>query len=277
MKQIAQTGTTIDLAIQEALKQLKTTREHVEIEVIEQGRKGFLGFGAKEAKVLVTKKETSPIVQEEVKSPVGLEQVTVFEKDLEEEKEEYEELTVPEVEEEEKKENPRVDGFTPSSLEKVIPNREQEDVLIENSAKDYIVNIANELNCSNVDITVDGVGKYVDIQIDTPDAAKLIGKRGQNLNALQQLTQLIVNQQSTRFKVVRMNVGDYRERREQSLIYLANRMADQAVSKQRKVKLEPMPSYERKIVHHTLAARIDVDTYSEGSDPYRYLVIEPLQ
>lgn len=267
MKQIAQTGTTVDLAIQEALKQLNTTREYVEIEVIEQGRKGFLGFGAKDAKVLVTKKETPPVVQEVVEQSNESIQVTAFE-------EEQEELIVSEVPEEEAT---VVEEEQVIATEKVIPHVENEEHLIETSAKDYILNIANELHCSDVDITVDGVGKYVDIQIDTPDAAMLIGKRGQNLNALQQLTQLVVNQHSTRFKVVRMNVGDYRERREQSLIHLANRMADQAVSKQRKVKLEPMPSYERKVVHHTLAARIDVDTYSEGSDPYRYLVIEPLQ
>lgn len=271
MKQIAQTGTTVDLAIQEALKQLNTTREHVDIEVIEQGRKGFLGFGAKDAKVLVTKKETPPAVQEVVEQSNEPERVTALE---EEQEQLVEELSVPEIIDEE---TTVVEEELVAAPEKVIPNVENEELLIENSAKDYILEIANELNCSDVDITVDSVSKYVDIQIDTPDAAMLIGKRGQNLNALQQLTQLVVNQHSTRFKVVRMNVGDYRERREQSLIHLANRMADQAVSKQRKVKLEPMPSYERKVVHHTLAARIDVDTYSEGSDPYRYLVIEPLQ
>ncbi|MBO1913210.1 protein jag, partial [Microvirga sp. 3-52] len=79
------------------------------------------------------------------------------------------------------------------------------------------------------------------------------------------------------FKVVRIDVGDYRGRREQSLEQLAERMADRAVRTGRKVQLEPMPAYERKVIHHSLSSRLDIETYSEGSDPYRYLVIEPIR
>ena len=98
------------------------------------------------------------------------------------------------------------------------------------------------------------------------------------MNALQQLSQLVANKYSRQFKVVRIDVGDYRERRQQSLEHLADRMADRAVTNwNRKVQLEPMPSYERKVIHHTLSDRLDIETYSEGSDPYRYLVIEPIR
>ena len=87
----------------------------------------------------------------------------------------------------------------------------------------------------------------------------------------------MTNKYSDQFKVVRIDVGDYRERREQSLEQLAERMADRAVRTGRKVQLEPMPSYERKVIHHSLSSRLDIETYSEGSDPYRYLVIEPIR
>ena len=96
------------------------------------------------------------------------------------------------------------------------------------------------------------------------------------MNALQQLAQLVVNKFSEQFKVVRLDVGDYRERREQSLEQFAERMADQAVRNGRKMQLEPMPSYERKVIHNILSNRLDIETYSEGTDPNRYLVIEPI-
>lgn len=105
----------------------------------------------------------------------------------------------------------------------------------------------------------------------------LIGKRGQTLNALQQLAQLVANKSSDQFKVVRIDIGNYRERREQSLQQLAERMADKAVRNGRKVQLEPMPSHERKVIHHALSNRLDIETYSEGADPHRYLVIEPIK
>ena len=76
------------------------------------------------------------------------------------------------------------------------------------------------------------------------------------MNALQQLAQLVTNKYSDQFKVVRIDVGDYRERREQSLEQLAERMADRAVRTGRKVQLEPMPAYERKVIHHSLSSRL---------------------
>ena len=78
-------------------------------------------------------------------------------------------------------------------------------------------------------------GKYVTFQMESAKAALLIGKRGQTLNALQQLSQLVTNKSASQFKVVRVDVGDYRERREQSLEQLAERMADKAVRTGRKV------------------------------------------
>ena len=106
-------------------------------------------------------------------------------------------------------------------------------------------------------------------QLESEKAAFLIGKRGQTLNALQQLSQLVTNKYAEQFKVVRVDVGDYRERREQSLEQFADRMADKAVSTGRKVQLEPMPSYERKVIHNALSNRLDIETYSEGTDPYQ--------
>ena len=120
-------------------------------------------------------------------------------------------------------------------------------------------------------------GKYVSINLQSKDAAKLIGKRGQTLNSIQQLAQLVLNKNSKTFMMLKLDVEDYRERRQIALEQLAERMADKAIRTNSKVKFEPMPSYERKIIHNALANRLDIETYSEGEEPHRYLVIEPMK
>ena len=141
----------------------------------------------------------------------------------------------------------------------------------------YLKMVATGMGIDDLQISHEIDGKYVTFQMESAKAALLIGKRGQTLNALQQLSQLVTNKSASQFKVVRVDVGDYRERREQSLEQLAERMADKAVRTGRKVQLEPMASYERKVIHNALSRRLDIETYSEGSDPYRYLVIESVR
>src|SRR5699024_10878144 len=105
--------------------------------------------------------------------------------------------------------------------------------------------------------------------------AILIGKRGRTLNALQYLAQLALNKNGRVYRSVIVDAEGYRERRKNTLIELANRMADKAKGKNRKVILDPMPAYERKIIHSILQERGDVSTYSEGVEPHRYIVIKP--
>ncbi|MDS9471833.1 RNA-binding cell elongation regulator Jag/EloR [Sporosarcina pasteurii] len=242
MTTVTQNGSTVEEAIEKALQQLNVSRDEVEIEVLSEGRKGFLGFGVRQAEVKITVKE----------QPVPVEEVELSQKD------EIETFT-------DVKEND-VDVETVVEVQvDPIMNTEQ-----------YLTNIAKKMGIDDLKIVHELDGKYVHFQLESDKAALLIGKRGQTLNALQQLAQLITNQHTDQFKVVRLNVGDYRERREQSLANLADRMADRAVQTGRKVQLEPMPAYERKVIHHTLSNRLDIETYSEGSDPHRYLVIEPM-
>ena len=77
--------------------------------------------------------------------------------------------------------------------------------------------------------------------------------------------------------MIQLDVENYRERRQESLEQLAERMADKAIRTGKKVEFEPMPSYERKVIHNALSRRLDIETVSVGTDPNRYLVIEPLK
>ncbi|MFS0575835.1 RNA-binding cell elongation regulator Jag/EloR [Sporosarcina sp. 179-K 3D1 HS] len=253
MTSLTRRGATVELAISAALQALNVTRDEVEIEVIDEGKKGFLGFGAKEAVVTVTvNKVNEPSVEQPVieeSQPLQEEAIAVEPVVLVEEKPMDEETIVESI---------------------------QDDQPIE-ATETYLQSVAKEMKIEDLQVSHEVNGKYVTFQLDSKKAAMLIGKRGQTLNALQQLAQLVANKTSNQFHVVRIDVGDYRERREQSLQQLAERMADKAVRNGRKVQLEPMPSHERKVIHHALSNRLDIETYSEGTDPYRYLVIEPIK
>lgn len=256
MKRMTRRGATVELAISSALEALGVTREEVEVEVIDQGKKGFLGFGAKEAEVTVTvipvEQPSVPERTKEIDEPEDGK-----EPDLTPEIQDVPEQTVV------KREELQVEGLS--------------DEAAIGETVNYLRNIAMGMGIDDLKVKHSMEGKYVTFQLESDKAALLIGKRGQTLNALQQLAQLLVNKTTAQFKVVRIDVGDYRERREQSLEQLADRMADKAVRTGRKVQLEPMPAYERKVIHNALSNRLDIETYSEGSDPFRYLVIEAVR
>lgn len=252
MKQITQLGATVEEAISLALQQLKTTRDQVEVEVLQKAKKGFLGFGARQAEIRVTVNEVQEekvILLNENKGQTTktqhVQEVTTREVDSQQE--------VPERISDEQQENP-----------------------IE-YAKDYLVRIAKEMGINDLSIEMEARGKNVLFKLESEKAALLIGKRGSTLNALQQLTQLVVNKSAKSFLMVKLDVENYRERREIALEQLADRTADKAIRTGKRVALEPMPSYERKVIHNALAHRIDIETYSEGTEPNRHLVIEPVK
>ncbi|GAA0290879.1 spoIIIJ-associated protein [Gracilibacillus halotolerans] len=105
--------------------------------------------------------------------------------------------------------------------------------------------------------------------------AMLIGKRGQTLNAIQYLAQLAMHQYADKYFTVIVDAEGYRERRKETLEQLAKRAADRAIKTRKNVKLDPMPSFERKIIHTVLHQDNRIETESNGSEPNRYLVIKP--
>ncbi|EAD9094178.1 protein jag [Listeria monocytogenes] len=205
MRDITVQGSNVEEAIQNALATLETTRDKVEVEVLDEGKKGIFGIGSRLAMVKVIEKE---------------------------------------------------DGIQ--------------------VAIDYLLDVATKMGAV-ITIDVEEVGKDVKLQIKGDSLGMLIGKHGQTLNALQYLTQLIANKTTSQYKNIIVNVGDYRERRHETLVILANKMADKALKTKRAVHLEPMPSFERKIIHAILSENEQIETHSEGRDPYRYIVIKPVR
>ena len=114
----------------------------------------------------------------------------------------------------------------------------------------------------------------VTITFEAEKSAKIIGKRGATLNALQELAHTYFNGHYKQFGLVFLDVENYREKRKEILENLAINMSKKAIRTNQPVKLEPMPSFERKIMHNVLTDVHNIETYSEGQEPNRYLVIE---
>lgn len=142
--------------------------------------------------------------------------------------------------------------------------------------KNFLLDISEKMGAP-IDVEVIVEGRNVQFILTGEKIALLIGKRGQTLNSLQYLTQLVVNRDSQQFLNVLLDAEDYRKRRNDTLIHLAERLAQKAIKTGQNVALEPMPAYERKVIHTALAENKQIKTYSSGNDPHRHLVISPLK
>jgi spoIIIJ-associated protein len=198
---IEKTGKTVDEAVQEALKALRSSREDTEITVLDQGARGILGFGSKPARVLVKIK------------------------------------------------------FDPEKL-----------------AKNFLREIAAAMNLP-LTVTTALKDKQLMINLAGDDMGILIGKRGQTLDSLQYLVNLVVNKGEAPYINVTLDTENYRQRRKETLESLAVNLAKKVKATRKNVVLEPMNPYERRIIHAALQNSRFVTTYSEGVEPFRYVVI----
>lgn len=145
---------------------------------------------------------------------------------------------------------------------------------IDDIAKDFLKDVFNAMNMEvNVDIKYDEFDKTMDIDLSGDDMGVLIGKRGQTLDSIQYLANLVVNKNSEEKIHVKVDTEDYRRRRRDTLENLAKNMASKVKRTRRSVTLEPMNPYERRIIHSTLQNDKFVTTHSEGEEPYRKVVI----
>lgn len=271
MKQIEATGKKIDDAINAGLKELGVTLSEVNVEILEQG--GFF----RKAKVRLTVEDDEDLF---VKKPV--EKEAVAEVAAKQDK--------PAVKPEPKKENkpepkPAAQKFEkrqsadtrpapikPETAKPEAPVRpvDPEQVKI---ATDYLEKVLSLMNVT-AELKVDTSHGSIDIDIVSDDSS-VIGHRGEVLDALQILAKRAVEEGNDKFVHVNVDSRNYRVKREQSLVALANRMAAKCVKTGRKVVLEPMSSTHRKIIHAALTDNDKVITKSEGKDPNRKVVILP--
>lgn len=118
-------------------------------------------------------------------------------------------------------------------------------------------------------------GEKIEIEVKTTNSHAVIGRRGEILDAIQCIAGAVANIGNEEYKRVVVDCENYRSQREKTLQDLANKLAKKAVERGRKVTLEPMNPYERRIIHSALAGNTEVKTVSDGKEPNRYIVIIP--
>ena len=233
---------SVEKAIQKGLRQLQLTQDDVEIEVIEEGKKGLFGFGQKDAVVSITVKEK-------------IEEVVVEE--IEESFEEEFEIAINDEEAEEE-------------TVEILDNHIEEAAHI---TKAYLEQIAEIYGAPSV-VHVEVQKEKMNFIFETDKPGLLIGKYGKILNALQVLAQVSVHRFVKGRMSVQVDVGDYRLRRTEALQQIAEKTARRVLKTKQPVYLEPLPAYERKQIHAYLSKNKRISTHSEGKEPHRYLVVE---
>ena len=252
-------GKDVDEAVALALIDLKVSKEDVEVTVLEEPTKGFLGLGAKLAKVRVEKKKPpqpeKPAKPNETKSEVKT-------KDRKPEKKNNTKKSQ-ESKPEEKKRNIVLDDVDINELKPVE----------EHEALAFLKDITEKMG---LDLAFSArVGEdLVYVEMNGKDSRTVIGKRGQTLDTIQYLASLVVNKDKEKYTKVVVDAENYRAKREKTLEQLANRLAAKVVKTRKHVRLEPMNPYERKVIHATLQKNPSITTRSEGEEPYRRVVIE---
>lgn len=141
-------------------------------------------------------------------------------------------------------------------------------------ASDFVDELLEILNISAVSEIVDDE-ENIKIDIKTTNSSRVIGKHGDVLDAIQTLAGAVANIGRNDYKKVVVDCENYRGQREETLKELAEKLAKKAVEKGRKMTLEPMNPYERRIIHSALANNADVKTISEGKEPARYIAVIP--
>lgn len=141
-------------------------------------------------------------------------------------------------------------------------------------AKDFLRQVLDSMGIK-AEIKVKDENDVLNIEIIGPNMGILIGYRGETLDSLQYLTSLVINKDhNSKYKRVVLDTENYRNKREQTLKRLANKVANKVKITGKVIKLEPMNPYERRIIHSVLQDDVNIKTYSEGEEPYRRVVID---
>ena len=273
---------TVDEAITKACLDFETSSENLEIQVLFEGSSGFLGFGAKPARINVRRKEVSlpeePVIEEAV--PVKEERKEAPKEERKEAKKEFKSEPRREPKREPKKDARKAEAFKedvkPQHEErKVVERTEEEITAVKADAEKFLSGVFKAMELE-VEIKMEYKSAEGNLEIEFlgEDMGVLIGKRGQTLDSLQYLTSLVVNKGRQGYIRVKLDTEDYRNRRKETLENLAKSIAYKVRKTRKPVSLEPMNPYERRIIHSALQGNRYVETYSEGNEPYRHVVVK---
>lgn len=301
-KTIVTTGKTIDLAIEAALNQLGLDRDNVSVQVLQQAKSGFLGFGAQPAKVQVTYEAPDPVPEA---PKVALSSASRSKpktsapaKKPEAPKAEAPKMEMPKAEapkaetpkeavKQDKQSERRVE--TPKAPKEPRERREPkapkapvepkvytpaEPGSVEEQIEKFVKGLLEHMNSKAVPHCWKVEGNSYKVDLTGEDLGYLIGRRGDTLDAIQHLANYTINRGVEGHVRINVDAESYREKREESLRRYARKKAQQVLKARRRTTLEPMNAYERHVIHAALQDMENITTHSTGTEPNRRVVIE---
>ena len=304
-KTIITSGKTIDLAIESALTQLGLDRDSVSVQVLQQAKAGFLGFGAQPAKVQVTFEVPDPVVEkvpEKPKSALGSASrskpkaapVKKVEAPKAPEAPKAEPMKAEAPKAEKKPEAPKAPkaekkpeapkAKAPKAEKKAEPKTEKQVQLapytpaepgsVEEKIEIFIKGLLEHMDSKAVPQCRKADNNTYKVDLVGEDLGYLIGRRGDTLDAIQHLANYTVNRDVEGHIRINVDAESYREKREDSLRRYARKKAQQVLKARRRTTLEPMNAYERHVIHAALQDMENITTHSTGVEPNRRVVIE---
>lgn len=271
------TGKTITDAKQAAAAALGVAADQLTVKVLQEPRNGFFGIGRRAARI-----SAEPVAQSQsaaptapVKKSVAATNPTSAQPTAVAQSAAPQPTTAPRSAAAQPTAAQDGDELDPAvikarhaaNLKKV---RTAGDQLVE-----YLQGIFQTLGVGTIPTITRVEAHAITIDVKTPEPGRVIGRHGQRINALEQLSNVFMNYHGAPKTVVMLDTSDYRERRRQALHELAQRAETEVVASGQAVFLDPMPARERKQLHKELEDHPHVKTYSHGREPYRSVVVAP--
>ena len=276
IKFIDMTGKTEDEAIRRALEQLGLERDDVSVEILERAKSGFLGIGGSPATVRVSyddgqpEPKPEPVKPEPKSAAPKAEKKPVYCAEVLQKEVRAREKQEREAKRGERRAEPKAEKAPrePAVLGEEIRDEKSEQI------RTFLSGLLEHMD-AKAEVKVYEVEKNrYKVILEGEKLGALIGRRGETLDAIQQLTNYSINRggESKRARV-QIDAENYREKREESLERLAQKVAGKVVKYRRNVTLEPMNAYERHVIHAALQDHPDVTTFSTGTEPNRRIVV----
>ena len=290
-KSIVTTGKTIDLAIEAALTQLGLDRDSVSVQVLQQAKSGFLGFGSQPAKVQVTYEVADPTPAPAApKSALGsasrskpakpaaapVKKPAPPKPEAPKPEAPAKKPEAPKVEKAPKaekapKQRPERKADAPKEPKVFAP---VEAGSVEEKIESFLKGLLEHMGSQAIPHAAKGEENTYLVELVGEDLGFLIGRRGDTLDAIQHLCNYAINRDVEGHVRINVDAEDYRRKREESLRKYARKKAQQVLKLRRRTTLEPMNAYERHVIHATLQEMDNITTYSTGTEPNRRVVVE---
>ena len=248
---------TVDAAIEEALKELHMSRDDVSVEILDMGKTGFFGIGASPARVRVSYETPDPVPVKPEKKPAPAR---------------AERPAAPKAEKPAAPKAEKPAAPAKAEVKEAAPAVVDEDADYA-AIRSFLTGLLDRMGVSaDMEITPRANGG-VNVNLTGSAMGAIIGRRGETLDAIQHLTNYVVNKDNEKHLRVSVDAEAYRSKREESLTHLAEKMAEKAIKYKRSMALEPMNSYERHVIHTALQNYEGVTTSSTGVEPNRRVVV----